>query len=56
MDLRRLDHILTKAQDTDLTVWEESFISDVMNRRERLGDAVLVSEKQEDILERISEK
>jgi len=56
MDLRRLDWILTKAQDADLTDWEAAFIDDLIERRERLGDAIRISERQEEVLERIAAK
>lgn len=56
MNLKRLDWILVKAQDAELTPWEEKFIADMTNRRERFGDRVEVSDRQEEILEHISEK
>lgn len=56
MDTKRLDWILTKAQESDLTSWEESFISDLTKRREKYGDKINISERQEEILERIAEK
>lgn len=57
MDLARLDWILLKAQDaTSLTTWETDFIDDFIARRERRGDQTSVSERQEEILERIAEK
>ena len=57
MDLKRLDWILCKAQEAaSLTAWEESFISDLVESRERQGDWINISERQEEILERIAEK
>lgn len=57
MDLNRLDWILTKAQDAaDLTAWEEGFLADMIDRRERYGDRITISERQEEVLERIAEK
>jgi len=57
MDLKRLDWILSKAQAShDLTEWESGFIDDLTDRRERLGDRIIISEKQEEILERIAAK
>jgi hypothetical protein len=56
MDLSRLDWILIKAQTAQLTVWEEKFITDLTNRREKLGDKIIISDKQEEVLERIAEK
>jgi len=56
MDLDRLDWILIKAQTMDLTEWEEGFVGDMTERRERYGDSVTVSEKQEEVLERIAAK
>ena len=57
MDLKRLDWILAKAQSAvTLTEWESSFVDDITDRRERLGDRISISERQEEILERISEK
>lgn len=56
MDLKRLDWILIKAQSIKLNAWEQNFINEFTERRERLGDALTVSEAQEEILERISAK
>ena len=57
MDLKRLDWILTKAQGaTTLTDWEDSFVNDLTERRERQGDGINISDKQEEVLERIAEK
>lgn len=56
MNLQRLDWILKKALDIDLTPWEENFINTFIDRRERLGDKVIVSEAQEEVLERIAAK
>ena len=56
MDLKRLDWVLVKAQDADLTAWEDDFLNDMIERRERQGDRIVVSEKQEEVLERIAEK
>ena len=55
MELKRLDWVLSKAQSaSDLTAWEQKFVDDLTDRRERLGDRITVSEKQEEILERIA--
>lgn len=56
MDLERLDWILTKAQDADLTDWEEEFLDSMIERRERYGPRIRISEPQEEVLERIAEK
>lgn len=56
MDLDRLDWILTKVEDSDLTPWEEDFITDIFSRRQRYGESVRISERQEEVLERIAEK
>lgn len=57
MDLKRLDWVLTKAQDsTTLTLWETCFINDLIERRERFGDRIIISERQEEVLERIAGK
>ncbi len=57
MDLKRLDWILVKAQSAStLSVWEQDFVDDLTDRRERQGDRIRISERQEEILERISEK
>ena len=57
MDLKRLDWILAKAQSAStLTEWESGFVDDLTDRRERLGDRIKISDRQEEILERISEK
>ena len=57
MDIKRLDWILSKAQSaTTLTEWESGFVDDLTDRRERQGDRITISEKQEEILERIAGK
>ena len=56
MDLRRLDWILKKAQDADLSDFEEKFVRDMTERRERQGDALVVTERQEEVLEQVAEK
>ena len=56
MNPKRLDWVLTKALDADLTAWEESFVKDMMERRERMGDRMKISDAQEEVLERIAEK
>lgn len=56
MDLKRLDWILVRAQEADLTAWEEGFVREMTDRRERRGDRIIISERQEEILERIAEK
>ena len=56
MNLKRLDWVLLKAQDANLTPWEESFVRDMTRQRERYGDGISVSERQEDVLKRIAEK
>lgn len=57
MDTARLDWILAKAQGANtLTPWESAFVDDMTNRRERLADRITISERQEEILERIAEK
>ena len=57
MDLKRLDWILVKALGAStLSAWEQDFVDDLTDRRERQGDRIRISERQEEILERISEK
>lgn len=57
MDLRRIDWILVKASEAlTLTPWEQDFIDDMIEHRECRGDRFNLSEKQEEILERIGEK
>ena len=57
MNLKRLDWVLIKAQEaTTLTEKEAAFIDDMVERREKYGDRIKVSEKQEDWLEAIAEK
>lgn len=52
-----LDWILVKAQESaSLTAWEEDFISDLTERREKYGVWLNLSERQWEILERIAEK
>ncbi len=54
MDLQRLDWVLLKAQTMVLSAREERFVNDMIERRERDGDAVRVSGAQEDWLEAIA--
>lgn len=58
MDLRRFDWLIEKIQDKEsmLTDWERSFVDDLEGRRSRYDERFRVSDKQEEILERISEK
>ena len=57
MNLKRLDWVLIKAQEaTTLTEKEAAFIDDMVERREKCGDRLKISEKQEDWLEAIAEK
>lgn len=57
MELSRLDWILCKALDSpNLTEWESGFIDTLIEQREASGDEMFVSDKQEVVLERISEK
>ena len=57
MDLKRLDWVLSKAQSSStLSSWEQDFVDDLTDRRERQGNWIRISERQEEILERISEK
>ena len=56
MDLKRLDWILVKALESDLTIWEEGFIDDMIDQRERDGEGKKISDRQEDVLERIAKK
>ena len=57
MDLRRLDWLLIKAQEAaTLTPKELKFVDDMINRRERWGDDIKISEAQEDWLEAIGAK
>ena len=57
IDMERLDWILSKAQSSSsLSEWEIGFINDLTDRRDRYKNHISISEKQEEILERISEK
>ena len=56
MDLKRLDWILVKALESDLTIWEAAFIDDMTDQRERYGEGTKISDRQEDVLERIAKK
>ncbi len=57
-DAARLDWILSCAGDAEekLSEWENEFIDDLTERREQYGDAMNVSDKMWDVLERIHEK
>lgn len=52
----RLDWILKKSKSQSLTAWEEGFIRDMAQKRETFGLYVEISEKQEEVLERIASK
>lgn len=57
MNLERLDWILVKAGEArTLTPWEESFIRDFVERREKYGDGIYISDRQGVVLEKIAEK
>jgi len=57
-DLRRLDWVLAKAElaESRLTPWERQFIDNLRQRRASQGDALLVTDRQCEILEEIAEK
>ena len=57
-EAERLDWILSCAGDAEnkLSEWENSFIVDLTERREKYADALNVTEKMWDVLERIHEK
>jgi len=57
MDLRRIDWVLAKAEEArTLTQWETEFLEDMIDRRKRQSGCFHISERQEQILEAISEK
>jgi len=54
---RRWDWLLLKAQSTTtLTEWEQNFLDDLLKKQDRQGINFRLTEKQEEILERIGEK
>lgn len=55
---KRLDWILSCAVDAEdkLSEWENGFIRELVERREKQGFMLTVSEKMWSILERIHEK
>jgi hypothetical protein len=46
MELKRLDWILIKAREMILTPWEETFIKDLTERREKYGDDITITIKR----------
>ena len=58
VDLRWLDGLIEAADElrSKLTGWENSFLTDMIGRREQYGVATMISEKQRAVLERIWEK
>ena len=58
MDADRLQWILNKVDEgwARLSTWEENFLEDMRERLDKYGDNIRISEKQEDVLERISDK
>ena len=57
MSYKRIDWLLKKAQAAVmLTPWEQGFVDDLMKQLDRRGLRFSLSEKQEEILERIAEK
>lgn len=57
-EYRRADWILAKAQMAEdrLTEWERQFVDDMTERVAARGQGLTLSDKQWDILERISRK
>lgn len=57
-EAERLDEILSSAVDAedDLSAWENSFITKLVNHRETWGDDIYVSPRMWGILELIHEK
>lgn len=56
-DLLDLDELLRDAAAcTRLTDWEESFLSDVRERRLMFANGLLLSDKQKEILARIRDQ
>jgi hypothetical protein len=56
VNLKRLDWILLKVQDVQLRERDEKFINSLIERRERYGDSIRITEKQETWLENIAER
>lgn len=53
---KRWDWLLRKAQDCNLNDWEDSFVSDLIRKQDRQGMNFSLTERQEEVLERICEK
>jgi len=58
VDLPKLDQILSAAVSSPelLTEWECGFVDEFVEKREKYGDKVFVSEKQWDVIQRIGDK
>lgn len=53
--MKRIEKEVDKVWD-DLTLWEQKFIEDTLERFKRYGDKTMISLKQWEIITRISEK
>ena len=53
--MQKIEAEVDKSWD-DLSSWEQTFIEDILSRFEMYGQKTLISKKQWDIIERISEK
>ena len=57
MDLKRVDWLLCKGQEAgSLTSWEQDFLADMIERRERQAGCFSISDRQMEILEQIGGK
>jgi len=56
MDIKRFDWLMLKVRDVDLNTWEEGFIDNMTELRQHSGEMLILSEAQEDTLERIAAK
>lgn len=55
---KQLDQLLTKCVEHDnlLSDWENSFVSDFIDKLEEYQEKILVSRKQQAIFDRLAEK
>lgn len=55
-DLPWLGAVLRDLQSEDLTEWEQGFVDDMTERYEKYGAKTFISEKQEEVLNKMREK
>ena len=51
---KELDSLLSQLQDCDLSDWDSDFVFDMVKRLAKYGNKVVVSEKQQEQLDRMA--